>query len=181
MKLLFMESSWSTPCLVLNGFIFNCHSRKNNREYWRCHNYSKRIHSQRCHIRCVIEDGKLKGISGGRHGHPPHTEKIEKMLEKTRALDFQGTATLVTDIKVSPRNRISGSISSQRNEVNRQGKMEKETPVSQLSQHCRNGSRLTKPKQTQIAQHRESNESTEKYNRLNIKNKLHKKSENRLL
>uniref|UniRef100_A0ABK9MFA2 BTB domain-containing protein n=1 Tax=Glossina morsitans morsitans TaxID=37546 RepID=A0ABK9MFA2_GLOMM len=61
----FIESPWATPCLVLYGFMFNCHSRKNNKEYWRCHNYSKKIHSERCRIRCVIENGKLKSISGG--------------------------------------------------------------------------------------------------------------------
>lgn len=114
----FIESSWSTPCLVLHGYIFNCHSRKNNREYWRCHNYSKKIQSERCHIRCVIEDGKLKSFSRGSHDHPPHTEKIEKMLERVRVVDSQVSDVLVTDIKISPGNSFSGLNSPHRNDIN---------------------------------------------------------------
>ncbi|XP_034485520.1 modifier of mdg4-like isoform X3 [Drosophila innubila] len=83
-ELLFIESPWSTPCLVLNGYMYNCHSRKNNKEYWRCHNYSKKVHEQRCRSRCVLEYGKLKSITGGLHNHPPHTEKIEKIIQRNR-------------------------------------------------------------------------------------------------
>ncbi|KRG02395.1 modifier of mdg4 isoform X3 [Drosophila mojavensis] len=83
-ELLFIESPWSTPCLVLNGFMYNCHSRKNSKEYWRCHNYSKKVHEQRCRSRCVLENGKLKSITGGLHNHAPHTEKIEKIIQRNR-------------------------------------------------------------------------------------------------
>ncbi|XP_062122748.1 modifier of mdg4-like isoform X2 [Drosophila sulfurigaster albostrigata] len=83
-ELLFIESPWSTPCLVLNNYMYNCHSRKNNKEYWRCHNYSKKVHEQRCRSRCVLEFGKLKNITGGLHNHAPHTEKIEKIIQRNR-------------------------------------------------------------------------------------------------
>ncbi|EDW58414.2 modifier of mdg4 isoform X2 [Drosophila virilis] len=83
-QLLFIESPWSTPCLVLNGYMYNCHSRKNNKEYWRCHNYSKKVHEQRCRSRCVLENCKLKSITGGLHNHAPHTEKIEKIIQRNR-------------------------------------------------------------------------------------------------
>ncbi|KAL9893463.1 modifier of mdg4-like isoform X11 [Glossina fuscipes] len=96
----FIESPWATPCLVLYGFMFNCHSRKNNKEYWRCHNYSKKIHSERCRIRCVIENGKLKSISGGGHNHAPHTEKIEKMLERSRMVSNNAAVSLLSRIKI---------------------------------------------------------------------------------
>lgn len=64
--------------------MYNCHSRKSNKEYWRCHNYSKKIQHERCRSRCVLENGKLKGLSGGPHNHPPHTEKIAKMIVRNR-------------------------------------------------------------------------------------------------
>lgn len=64
--------------------MYNCHSRKNNKEYWRCHNYSKKVHEQRCRSRCVLEFGKLKSVTGGLHNHPPHTEKIEKIIQRNR-------------------------------------------------------------------------------------------------
>ncbi|XP_037945134.1 modifier of mdg4 isoform X5 [Teleopsis dalmanni] len=83
-ELSFIETPWATPCLVLKNFIYNCHSRKNNKEYWRCHNYSKKIQTERCRSRCVLENGRLKALSGGEHNHPPHTEKIEKMMERSR-------------------------------------------------------------------------------------------------
>ncbi|XP_017140247.1 modifier of mdg4-like isoform X7 [Drosophila miranda] len=83
-ELVFIESPWSTPCLVLNGFMYNCHSRKSNKEYWRCHNYSKKKHDQRCRSRCVLENGKLKNITGGLHNHMPHTEKIDKIVQRNR-------------------------------------------------------------------------------------------------
>ncbi|KRG00205.1 uncharacterized protein Dwil_GK27753, partial [Drosophila willistoni] len=83
-ELVFIESPWSTPCLVLNGYMYNCHSRKNNKQYWRCHNYSKKVHEQRCRSRCVLENGKLKSITGGLHNHLPHTEKIDKIIQRNR-------------------------------------------------------------------------------------------------
>lgn len=64
--------------------MYNCHSRKNYKEYWRCHNYSKKVHEQRCRSRCVLEFGKLKSVTGGLHNHPPHTEKIEKIIQRNR-------------------------------------------------------------------------------------------------
>lgn len=82
----FINSPWSTPCLVLKNFLYNCHSRKNGKEYWRCHNYSKKQVDQRCRARCVIENGKLKSCSGGFHNHLPHTDKINKMVNKSQLL-----------------------------------------------------------------------------------------------
>ncbi|XP_017475183.1 PREDICTED: modifier of mdg4 isoform X5 [Rhagoletis zephyria] len=87
-NLMFIVSPWATPCLVLRNYMYNCHSRKNSKEYWRCHNYSKKIQSERCRARCVLEYGKLKSESGGLHNHPPHTEKIEKMIERNRMVEL---------------------------------------------------------------------------------------------
>ncbi|XP_037728910.1 modifier of mdg4-like isoform X4 [Drosophila subpulchrella] len=83
-KLVFIESPWSTPCLVLNGYMYNCHSRKSNKQYWRCHNYSKKVHEMRCRSRCVLENGQLKSITGGLHNHEPHTEKIQKIIQRNK-------------------------------------------------------------------------------------------------
>ncbi|XP_017003634.2 modifier of mdg4-like isoform X3 [Drosophila takahashii] len=83
-KLVFIESPWATPCLVLNGYMYNCHSRKSNKQYWRCHNYSKKLHEMRCRSRCVLENGRLKSITGGPHNHQPHTEKIDKIIMRNK-------------------------------------------------------------------------------------------------
>ncbi|XP_055385176.1 modifier of mdg4 isoform X5 [Condylostylus longicornis] len=80
----FIESPWSTPCLVIKGFLYNRHSKKNDKTYWRCHNYSKKIVEYRCRARCVIENGRVTAMTGGEHNHPPHTEKIEKMAARSR-------------------------------------------------------------------------------------------------
>lgn len=77
-----MKSPWATACLIINGFIYNCHSSRGNKEYWRCHNYSKKRPEERCKARCVIENQKLKALTGTTHNHPPHTEKIEKISKK---------------------------------------------------------------------------------------------------
>uniref|UniRef100_W8C0G3 FLYWCH-type domain-containing protein n=1 Tax=Ceratitis capitata TaxID=7213 RepID=W8C0G3_CERCA len=94
-NLSFIVSPWATPCLVLRNYMYNCHSRKNSKEYWRCHNYSKKVQSERCRARCVLEDGKLKSESGGLHNHPPHTEKIEKMVERNRMVELNNTGSAV--------------------------------------------------------------------------------------
>ncbi|XP_043652683.1 modifier of mdg4-like isoform X3 [Drosophila teissieri] len=83
-ELVFIESPWSTPCLVLNGYMYNCHSRKSNKQYWRCHNYSKKVHEMRCRSRCVLENGRLKSVTGGLHNHQPHTEKIDKIIQRNK-------------------------------------------------------------------------------------------------
>ncbi|XP_017056927.1 modifier of mdg4-like isoform X3 [Drosophila ficusphila] len=83
-ELVFIESPWSTPCLVLNGYMYNCHSRKSNKQYWRCHNYSKKVHEMRCRSRCVLENGRLKSVTGGLHNHQPHTEKIDKIVQRNK-------------------------------------------------------------------------------------------------
>ncbi|XP_053946034.1 modifier of mdg4 isoform X8 [Anastrepha ludens] len=90
-NLMFIVSPWATPCLVLRNYMYNCHSRKNSKEYWRCHNYSKKVQSERCRARCVLEYGKLKSESGGLHNHPPHTEKIEKMIERNRMVELNNS------------------------------------------------------------------------------------------
>lgn len=79
----FIKTPWATACLVFNGFMYNCHSIRGNRGYWRCHNYSKKQADQRCRARCVLLDGILKSVTGGLHNHPPHTDKIEKILKRS--------------------------------------------------------------------------------------------------
>lgn len=103
--------------------MYNCHSRKNNKEYWRCHNYSKKMKSERCRSRCVLENGTLKCLSGGEHNHPPHTEKIAKMMDRNRSMGHHLTnATMMPRIKI-PRRTISVDC-------------QKETPITlSASQH----------------------------------------------
>ncbi|KAM7363392.1 modifier of mdg4 isoform 2-T2 [Cochliomyia hominivorax] len=98
-NLFFIESPWATPCLILNNFMYNCHSRKSNKEYWRCHNYSKKIQHERCRSRCVLENGKLKGLSGGPHNHPPHTAKISKMIVRNRMTGQNAGTSLIQRTK----------------------------------------------------------------------------------
>ncbi|XP_037910035.1 modifier of mdg4 isoform X16 [Hermetia illucens] len=81
-SLTFIKSPWATPCLVLNGYMYNRHSKRNGKAYWRCHNYSKRQIEFRCRARCVIENGKIRALTGGSHNHLPHTEKIAKILRR---------------------------------------------------------------------------------------------------
>lgn len=42
-NLTFVTSPWSTKCLVYENFLYNCHSSHGNKQYWRCHNYSRYI------------------------------------------------------------------------------------------------------------------------------------------
>ncbi|XP_055594675.1 modifier of mdg4-like isoform X7 [Uranotaenia lowii] len=97
-ELKFIKSPWSTPCLVLNDFLYNCHSTRGNKMYWRCHNYSRKIKEERCRARCVIINGRLSALTGTLHNHPPHTEKIAKISRRNHladdddlALDFDRT------------------------------------------------------------------------------------------
>lgn len=78
----FIVSPWSTPCLVINNFIYNCHSTRGDKGYWRCHNYSRKRKEERCKARCVIVDGMIKSLTGGEHNHPPHTDKINKITKR---------------------------------------------------------------------------------------------------
>lgn len=41
---------------------------------------------QRCRARCVILDGKIQAMTGGDHNHPPHTEKISKILLRNQTV-----------------------------------------------------------------------------------------------
>lgn len=81
----FAMSPWSTPCMIIGQYMYNCHSRKNNRAYWRCHNYSKKQQTQRCRARCVIANGCVQAMTGGEHNHAPHTAKIEKIMSRRRS------------------------------------------------------------------------------------------------
>lgn len=65
--------------------MFNCHSVRGNRAYWRCHNYSKKQVDQRCRCRCVIVNNVVKSMTGGPHNHPPHTDKIAKITKRNEA------------------------------------------------------------------------------------------------
>lgn len=40
-NLQFVTSPWATKCLVFDNYLYNCHSSHNNKQYWRCHNYSR--------------------------------------------------------------------------------------------------------------------------------------------
>lgn len=80
----FVKSPWSTPCMIINDFLYNCHSRRKGKAYWRCHNYSKKAVEQRCRARCVIADGKVRAMTGGGHNHGPHTEKIAKIMHRSQ-------------------------------------------------------------------------------------------------
>lgn len=62
--------------------MYNCHSKRGSRGYWRCHNYSKRQADQRCRARCVIVNGVVKSMTGGPHNHSPHDEKINKFMRR---------------------------------------------------------------------------------------------------
>lgn len=80
----FAMSPWSTPCMIIGQYLYNCHSRKNDRAYWRCHNYSKKQQAERCRARCVIANGCVQAMTGGTHNHEPHTVKIEKIMARRR-------------------------------------------------------------------------------------------------
>lgn len=72
---------------MLNDYLYNCHSTRGDKVYWRCHNYSRKIKEERCRARCVIVDGKLSALTGSQHNHPPHTEKIDKINKRNQLLD----------------------------------------------------------------------------------------------
>lgn len=103
----YLKTPWATPCLVVNNFMYNCHSNRGNRGYWRyiahkipkfvqqiliefvffdliyrCHNYSKKKQEDRCRARCVLVNGCVKALTGGPHNHPPHTDKIDKIEKR---------------------------------------------------------------------------------------------------
>lgn len=50
----------------------------------RCHNYSRKLKEERCRARCLVSNGKIISFTGGKHNHPPHTEKIDKISKKER-------------------------------------------------------------------------------------------------
>uniref|UniRef100_A0A1B0GN86 FLYWCH-type domain-containing protein n=1 Tax=Phlebotomus papatasi TaxID=29031 RepID=A0A1B0GN86_PHLPP len=84
----FIKTPWSTSCLVIDNYIYNCHSNTHKgKSYWRCHNYSKRNVDERCRARCVIKDGKIQALTGGHHNHLPHTEKIQKIRKRESLMD----------------------------------------------------------------------------------------------
>uniref|UniRef100_A0AAG5CNE8 BTB domain-containing protein n=1 Tax=Anopheles atroparvus TaxID=41427 RepID=A0AAG5CNE8_ANOAO len=82
MELKFIKSPWSTPCLVLNDYLYNCHSTRGEIAYWRCHNYSRKVKEERCRARCVVRCGRLSALTGALHNHPPHTEKIDRIMRR---------------------------------------------------------------------------------------------------
>ncbi|XP_035900367.1 modifier of mdg4-like isoform X4 [Anopheles stephensi] len=88
-ELKFIKSPWSTPCLVLNDFLYNAHSTRGEIGYWRCHNYSRKVKEERCRARCVIKNGRLSALTGAQHNHPPHTEKIERIVRRNLADELQ--------------------------------------------------------------------------------------------
>ncbi|XP_070505988.1 modifier of mdg4-like isoform X4 [Chironomus tepperi] len=89
-ELTFVTTPWSTKCLVHNNFLYNCHSTHGNKIYYRCHNYSKKNKDERCRARCLISNGKIIAFTGGKHNHPPHTDKIERICKKERERSTKG-------------------------------------------------------------------------------------------
>lgn len=67
--------------------MYNCHSKRGNRGYWRCHNYSKKQAEQRCRARCVIVNNSVQSMTGGPHNHQPHKEKIDKFMRRSEIID----------------------------------------------------------------------------------------------
>lgn len=39
---------------------------------------------ERCRARCLVSGGKIVSLTGGKHNHPPHTEKIQKIFKKEK-------------------------------------------------------------------------------------------------
>lgn len=100
-QLQFIKNPWATPCLIIDSFIYNCHSTKGIKAYWRCHNYSKREISQRCRARCMVVDGKLKALTGGGHNHPPHTEKIQKIIRQNKFVESESNQQYIGYLPVT--------------------------------------------------------------------------------
>lgn len=73
--------------------MYNCHSTRGDRGYWRCHNYSKKKQEQRCRARCVVKNGQISAITGGEHNHLPHKEKIEKIVRRNSLVQPTGVNT----------------------------------------------------------------------------------------
>lgn len=44
----------------------------------------EKVHEMRCRSRCVLENGRLKSVTGGLHNHQPHTDKIEKIVQRNK-------------------------------------------------------------------------------------------------
>lgn len=40
-NLKFVTSPWNTKCLVLKDYLYNAHAKHGNKQYFRCHNYSR--------------------------------------------------------------------------------------------------------------------------------------------
>lgn len=83
----YIKTPWATPCLILNGYMYNCHSKRGNRGYWRCHNYSKKQAELRCRARCVVVDDLVQSMTGGPHNHLPHKDKIEKFMRRSEMFE----------------------------------------------------------------------------------------------
>lgn len=41
----------------------------------------------RCRARCVLVNGEVKSLTGGKHNHPPHLEKIIKIEKRSEPKD----------------------------------------------------------------------------------------------
>lgn len=115
--------------------MYNCHSRKNNKEYWRCHNYSKKIQSERCRSRCVLENGKLKCLSGGEHNHPPHTEKISKMIDRNRSTAHHTTASMMPRLKLQRAISVDGRKETTTRALSSQPPQQQNRPLTHAEQH----------------------------------------------
>lgn len=44
----------------------------------------RKVKEERCRARCLVSNGKIVSFTGGKHNHPPHTEKIEKICRKEK-------------------------------------------------------------------------------------------------
>lgn len=45
---------------------------------------SRKKKEERCRARCLVSGGKIVSLTGGKHNHPPHTEKIQKIFKKEK-------------------------------------------------------------------------------------------------
>lgn len=46
--------------------------------------FSRKKKEERCRARCLVSNGKIICLTGGKHNHPPHTEKIQKIFKKEK-------------------------------------------------------------------------------------------------
>lgn len=51
---------------------------------WRNLRTCRKKKEERCRARCLVSGGKIVSLTGGKHNHAPHTEKIQKIFKKEK-------------------------------------------------------------------------------------------------